>query len=200
MSRLTKILTRPFIQCWEHKSKSLLWIVYIIIGGLLGVVINLINRWICGDMSFQEALYAESLSGTFYTYAIVLISSAIGPVFFNISESRSLHFADIKAYTITICIFVMFFCAIFYSNLENKNSLNLNLSEKNNFVVDWSQLIFFILSVLLAIYAFGLEYLDQHPDKNKDIDSSAEYRKNEEEQVKKLEDTNPTSTRDGIPI
>lgn len=197
---IIKALTRPFKLCLEHKLRSSLWAIYIIFGGLLGVVINLINRWIFGEMSFEEALYAESIGGTFYTYAIVLISAAIGPLFFNISESKTLHFPDIKAFTITICFFVMVFGAVFYSNLEDKVTCNLYLAKECDYSIDWAQLIFFILSVILALYSYGIEYLDKDVEHNKDIDSSAEYIKQEDKEVKKLETANPYSAGDGVII
>lgn len=199
-SLFLKALIRPFQLCLRNKSKSSLWVIYILFGGLLGVVINLINRWICGDMSFQQALYVESMGGTFYTYAIVLISATIGPLFYNISESKVLHYPDIKSFTITICIFVMIFCAIFYSNLENKLSTQVNVFKYTTFSVDWSQVIFFLLAILLALYSFGIEYLDKDLKNNEDIDASAKYRKDEDKRIDKLEHANPTDTGNGVKL
>jgi len=198
--KLCKALTKPFQLCWKNKSKSLLWVIYILLGGLLGVAINLINRWICGEMSFEQVLYVESIGGTFYTYAIVIISATIGPLFFNISESKTIHFADIKSFTITICIFVMVFSAIFYSNLEDNVSNQIDVTACNNLHIDWWQLIFFILSIVIALYSFGLEYLDKDWKQYPEIDSYSEYRESEEKSVDGLEISNPTSAGNGVEL
>lgn len=192
------ILKRPLDLCWQHKSRSLLWGIYIILGGLLGVVINLITRWLCGGMSFQEALYVESVCGTFYTFSIVLISAAIGPLFFNLSETNVLHFPDIKSFTITISFFVMVLCAVFYSTLEDKVSTTLKIASATGFKVDIPQLIFFILAIILALYCLEIEYLDKDPTRNKDIDKNAEYAEDEKKRVVSLENANPQSAGDGV--
>ena len=193
-------LIRPIKLCWAHKSRSVLWGIYIIIGGLLGVVINLITRWMCGGMSFQEALYVESTCGTFYTFSIVLISAAIGPLFFNLSETKILHFPDIKAFTITISFFLMVFCAVFYSTLEDKVSSILKIANASEFNVDIPQLAFFILAVIIALYCLGIEYLDSDPDNNQDVDINGKYWENENKRVLGLETANPQSAGDGVKL
>lgn len=166
----------------------------------MGVVINLIFRWVLGNMSFQEAIYVESLNGTFYTYSIVLISAAIGPLFFNLSQSRVLHFSNIKSFTLTIGIFAMFFCAIFYSHCVKDISSQLVGGSAKEYRIDWWQLGFFILAIVFALYSLGLEYLDEDPKNNKDIDTTASYIAREEETVENLETSNPQATGDGIKL
>ncbi|MDE5757576.1 MAG: hypothetical protein K2H85_03075 [Allobaculum sp.] len=192
------IVKRPLELCRKNKSRSCLWGIYVIFGGLLGVVINLITRWMCGPMSLNEALYVESVCGTFYTFSIVLISAAIGPLVFNLSESRILHFPDIKSFTLTISFFAMVLCAVFYSTLEDKVSTHLKLAASNGYTIDWPQLIFFLIGIIIALYCFGIEYLDRDPEHNKDIDSSAEFRDEADKRVLNLEKANPTNTGSGV--
>lgn len=195
---LIKSIWRPFRLCFKNKSKTVLWAVYVLFGGLLGVVINLISRCVFGGMSFAEAIYIESVGGTFYTYSVVLISATIGPLFFNLSESRVLHFATIKSFTITLCVFVMFFGAIFYSNCVKDVSEQFECDVKKVYSVDWSQLIFFVLAILFALYSLGLEYLEKDCDGNRDLDSAAMYLEKEENTVEDLKMSNPAMTDNGV--
>lgn len=191
---------RPFCLCMKNKPKTILWFIYIIIGGLLGVFINLISRWLFGGMSFQEAIYIESINGTFYTYSIVLVSATIGPLFFKLSETKQLHFPEIKAFTITTCVFIMFFCALFYSNCVKNDSVLLNNTNEITYTIDWAQAFFFILAIGAALYTLGLEYLDRDYEKNRDIDSSAAYREEENESVSHLEEADPQITDNGTKL
>lgn len=198
--KLIKIITRPFILCWQNKPRTILWFIYILLGGLLGVGINLINRCIFGGFSFQEAIYLESINGTFYTYAIVLVSTTIGPLFFNISESKILHYPDIKSFTITFSIFVLIFCAIFYSNSEKEIIGQYTTDTETSFVIDGWQLLFFVVSILIALYSLGLEYLEKDHEHNKDIDANADYKTKEDKDVKGLTESNPTTAGNGVEV
>ena len=197
-NKFLKSIWRPFQLCYQNKSKTILWAIYILFGGLLGVAINLIGRCVFGNMTMMEAIYVESVNGTFYTYSIVLISATIGPLFFNLSESRELHFSTIKTFTITLCVFVMFFCAICYSNCVKDLSVQSGVIMKKGYQVDCAQLFFFVLAIFLALYSLGLEYLEKEPEKNRDIDSTGRYRDEEDKSIRDLKSSNPISTENGV--
>ena len=67
----------PFIVGFKHKVDFFLWGMFVIVAGQLGTIINVVNRTLFQnpDWSFPQALYPDSVFGSFYTYALVLIAS-----------------------------------------------------------------------------------------------------------------------------
>ena len=64
--------------------------------------------------------------------------------------------------------------------------------------MDCAQLIFFVLSIIFALYSLGLEYLEKEPEKNRDIDSTGRYRDEEDKSIRDLKTSNPKSTENGV--
>lgn len=179
---------RPYREL-GHKGNlvaAVLWFVFTIFAAQIGTLVNIIKHVIFHDgrdvpegfeywKSIQESLYLDSKSGSFYTFAIVLVASVLSPLFIQLIEDNEIHFKRPKVFSIVICIFTLFFGGVFFSF----STLDTNVYEGLNnmsFCVDKSQLFFFVFSIIVASYAFALTRMDK--DRNKDIDDYLTDQKN----------------------
>lgn len=175
-----KYLFRPLVELFKeyNRSATVLWFVFTIFAAQIGPLVNIIKHAIfhdgcgvTGDTSFwtavQESLCLDSRYGSFYTFSIVLIASVLSPLFIGLIEEHEIHFKKMKIFAVVVAIFTLFFGGVFYSF----STLNVNTYDflKNaTFSVDKSQTFFFILAILVALYAFGLTRMNK--ENNKDID------------------------------
>lgn len=167
-----KRTSKPLLVIKQQKGLFMLWFLFTIIAGLLGPIINIINNCWFGEkpMEYANAVLLESLSGTFYTFSVVLIASSLGTVLLKMFDLSN-KFLKIKLYYIAICIFPMLIGAVCYSShmrsqtVANQLSKSITAMTDTNVEVDIIQLIFFIIAVIIGIYAFCLQYMSLNPDK-----------------------------------
>lgn len=168
------------------KGTFFLWFLFTIIAGLLGPIINIANNCGFNDMPMVLSILEDSQTGTFYTFSIVLIASAIGSLFLNLLDSSD-TFRKMKLYFMAICIFPLFFGDIYYSSFSQKKKEEFKLAyvshkkavEKEStrgqeiiVVVDKKQLVIFLLSLIISIYAFCLQYMNANKSEFKEIEDS----------------------------
>ena len=169
------------------KGTFFLWFLFTIIAGLLGPIINIANNCGFNEKPMVLSILEDSQTGTFYTFSIVLIASAIGSLFLNLLESSD-TFRKMKLYFMAICIFPLFFGGIYYSSFSQKqkeefrsadvihnNALKTEITKgqnNHNVVVDKKQLVIFILSLIISIYAFCLQYMNVNKSEFKEIEDS----------------------------
>lgn len=195
---------RPYKELFHNGNliAAVLWFIFTIFAAQIGTLVNIIKHVIFHDgqgkpvdfdfwKSVQESIYLDSISGSFYTFAIVLVASVLSPLFIQLIEDKEVHFKRPKVFSIVICIFTLFFGGVFFSF----SSLNPSAYEglKNmNFCIDKSQSFFFGFSILAASYTFALTRMDK--DRNKDIDDYLSDQKkrieilSEEENIETIED------------
>ena len=157
---------RPFLRCWENGFYFSIWSAFTLIGGLLGTLFNLVQRCIIGEYSFQEALYIDSVSGSFYVFSIVLVSSVLAPIFLKFVKDKDIEFKKMKIGFVSVSIFVLIFGSVFYSLFTSKYAVPIPSAKLG---VDWWQLSFFVISILIAVYSFGIKLIDDNPGDNDDI-------------------------------
>ncbi len=158
-------LVGPFLVCFKHGSDFFIWAMFIIVAGQLGTIINIINRFVFQDWTLAEALYPDSATGNFYTYALVLIASLIGPLFTRIKNHNKPMFSTISMVFSTILIFVMILCAVYFSNAsQNIPSLNYDSFKGQKLVFDYKQVIFLGLAIIFAWYAYGFSLMVNHQE------------------------------------
>lgn len=150
----------PFLICFKHGSEFFIWALFVIVAGQLGTIINLINRFVFQGWSFCEALYPDSATGNFYTYALVLIASLIAPIFTRIKNNDKPKFSTISMVFSSILIFAMILCAVFFSNASQTiPSLDYQSFRNVSFVLDTKQFIFVLLAIVFAWYAYGFSLM-----------------------------------------
>lgn len=186
-----------------HKVELFLWFSFVIVAGLLGVIINIIKRWIFDGWDFLVALGPDSAAGSFYTFSLVMISSLIYPLFSRFIKSEKPEYRKIHIVFITILIFTLLFCGIYYSfSTLNQPMEAYDGLHNKNMRIDYSQLFFFVLVIIFSVYSFGLTLIGQHED---ELHLSDDYLEKEQHQVKKLSQQSSSSvssatTPDGTKI
>ena len=132
-----------------------------------------------------------------------MISSLIYPLFSRFIKSEKPEYWKIHIVFITILIFTLLFCGIYYSfsTLNQPMEVYARLHNKN-MRIDYSQLFFFVLVIIFSVYSFGLTLIGQHED---ELHLSDDYLGKEQHQVKKLSKQSSSSissatTPDGTKI
>lgn len=167
------------------KGTFFLWFLFTIIAGLLGPIINIANNCGFNNLPIGISIFEDSRAGTFYTFSIVLIASAIGSLFLNLLDSSD-KFKKMKLYFMALCIFPLFFGGIFYSSFTQKQKEEFkvsclkqyrkqninNASSKIQLVLDQKQFWLLLLALFISIYAFCLEYMNANPTEFDEIRDS----------------------------
>lgn len=154
----------PFLTIRKHKIDFFLWFLFVIFAGQLGTIINLISRVLFGEWDVSHSLYADSIFGNFYTYALVLMASILGPIFIRLIHKNNgkPEFRTIVILFTSILVFLIFFTGIFFSFATQDCAKEYQNTE--GIKIDIKQLIFFVVSILVSIYSFGIERMSEHEE------------------------------------
>lgn len=154
MAKPLRYIIDPFKIIKDNKLEFFIWFVFTILAGQLGIVANIIIRYFSYSLSISQSIYLDSISGSFYTYAIAIAASALGPLFANFIKNRKPEFTSIKIVSIIFVIFFLVLSGIIYAAVQMK-SLS---SQPINFelIIDWPQLIVYILSIFIGLYTYCL--------------------------------------------
>lgn len=190
-----KALFGPIYICKYHKVELFLWIMFVIVAGQLGTIINVIQRVMFDGWSINSAIVPDSISGNFYTFSLVLLASLLGPLFIDFIKDEKPHYRKIGMVFVTILIFAIILCAVFYSfATHNIPNTNYNTLKDSNVSIDWPQLVFYIFALLSALYSYGFSLLGHHEE---EIHLSDEYRTQEEQLKEELSEQILNVTNDG---
>ena len=148
---------KPLSIIWKIKSIFLLWLIFTIVIGLIGVILAI-------SLNFDSTTWIAIMkSGSFYSIGIAMCSSFVSVFLINIIKNRKdILFASYKMVCVGIGIVLMIFMASYYSSLMVGNSHSNKI-----------QYIMYALSLLLCTYSFCVENLEQHYEDYKDLDDSA---------------------------
>lgn len=189
-----KGLIGPFEVCRYHKVDTFIWFMFTLVASQLGTIINVINRVVFMGWDFQVALCPESASGTFYTFALVMISSLLCPLFMSIIRAERPTFNKLRMVFVTILFFLLIMAAVLYAfSTQNIDVCDYSKLKNKDVVPDLLQLAFFIITVLAAIYAFGLTHLPEHKEEYAIL--SDEYQEAENAEVEHMR-TNYSEQKD----
>lgn len=193
-----RALIAPFCMCKEHKLQFFLWVMFIVVASQLGTIISLIQRVIFGNWEIRQALCSDSVSGNFYTFSLVLIASLLAPLFSKIIEDKKYNYRSIGIVFTTILIFSLIFCAVFFaSSTHDITFQDYRKIASKDIDVDWYQLGFFVLTILLAWYSFGFSKLIYHEDILNLADNKIYNFKKENKDVEDLSYAAAEQTEDG---
>ena len=178
-----------------------MWGMFIVVAGQLGTIINVVNRTLFKNpnWTFAQALYPDSVFGSFYTYALVLIASLIAPLFTRIKNGKEPQFRSMTIVFTTLLIFCLILCAVFFSFASQEiRSVKYEDFEPLKMCVDVKQLFFFLMSIVLAWYAFGLSLMAQNNEGKEWNDDK--YLEEEQEKVEEIDEKSTEVTDDGNDI
>lgn len=169
---------------------------FVIVAGQLGTIINIIQRTVFDNWQIEKAFIPDSVSGNFYTFSLVLLASLLGPLFIDFIKDEKPHYRKIGMVFVTILIFTIILCAVFYSfATHNISNVDYNNLKNTDICVDVPQLIFYIFALLFAWYYFGYSLLAHH---ERDIHlSDEEYREREESEKENLSEQASSVKDDG---
>ncbi|EDJ4460224.1 hypothetical protein GE645_22280, partial [Salmonella enterica] len=103
---LKKSLSYPFDAIRKNKREFFIWIVFTVVCGQMGIIANIIIRYYSHSIPLDQSIYIEGSSGSFYTFSIALIASALGPMFVTFFSSK-LEFKTIKIISIILLIILL---------------------------------------------------------------------------------------------
>ena len=185
----------PFIVCFNHKIEFFLWVRFVFVAGQLGTIINVVNRTLFHDWTISQALYPDSVSGSFYTYALVLIASLIVPLFTRIRNNKEPGFRSMSVVLMTLLIFALVLSAVFFSFASQEiRSVRYEDFKALKLDIDIKQLVFFIMAVIFAWYAFGLSLMADNNEGN-ELDDT--YLKQEQNDLGDIEERSADIKTDG---
>ena len=188
MKERLKYYFAPFKIICEHWMEFLLWLVFVIIAGQLGTLINIVSRCIFNNMSISQSLLSDSSSGNFYTFSLVMISSLVGTFFIRLLVPAMPEHRRIIVPFVAVSFIIMLFSAVFFSFQTNQSvGIDYKGVKPADISIDWWQLGAFLISVFIAVYAFGLERLHKHREYNE----MTEYHNREKENVDNLINREP---------
>lgn len=184
---------RPLKTAYKNLPIFLIWFLFTLLLGQLGIICNIIIRYINGSYSFYQTIYLDSINGSFYTYSIALIAAALGPLFIDLISNLNSEFKIIKVFTIIISMLTLVFASVFYTSTQSKNTI-LDI-EGLVLGIDGWQLGFLVFSVFISIYAYSVLRLDLN---SRDFDDMKDknYAENDDKEVVKLSNKSSLITDD----
>lgn len=191
-----KALLCPFLVSFHHLTETFIWAMFVIVAGLLGTFINIIKRSVFLDWDISVALIPDSVSGTFYTFSLVLISSLLAPIFVSYSKDEKPNYQHISVILVTLMVFVMIFCAVFYSFAASDTLTPIDYSKltSENVSIDGWQFLFFVVAIIFAFYCHGFSLLKYHDE---ELKMSAEYFCKENQEKERMAEKTADITSDG---
>ncbi|WET41681.1 hypothetical protein [Citrobacter enshiensis] len=149
---LKKSFSYPFDAIRKNKREFFIWIVFTVICGQMGIIANIIIRYYSHSIPLDQSIYIEGSSGSFYTFSIALIASALGPMFVTFFSSK-LEFKTIKIISIILLIILLQLSGIIYAATQSKD---LILPNSNDLTFGLTQPIIYVISIVLVGYTFGV--------------------------------------------
>ncbi|SDD32210.1 hypothetical protein [Williamwhitmania taraxaci] len=186
MKNAIRLLKDPLSVITDNRSEFTIWFLFTIVTGQIGIIANMIIRHYTYSTSISESIFVDSQNGSFYTFSIALVASLLGPLFINLLNSSKFSFKTLKIYTIIFSIFFLFFAGIVYAVIQSKNGFeNKNLVLK----IDWTQLLMYILALIIVIYGYCIIRLENDPLKYKFIDDPLFNEKDDEDVNERIEES-----------
>lgn len=181
MSKLVKSISDPFQIFKVEKQKSALWFLFTVICGLLGIVMNVWSHLGPG-VGLYKAVLQEFSVNSFYTYSIVLLTCTAGSLFMKIDTDKMVTYTTIKEWLLIILGAFVFAGAFLCQSRDKLPGFN------------WFQLVYFVLTILMAVYGFCVINMDRHPELFVEIQDS--ITQEEAEGIKEMIDKMSTVTTD----
>lgn len=148
---------KPLSVISKIESQFILWLIFTILIGLSGVIMSISLN------PSQETWLAIMKSGSLYNIAIAMCSSFVSVFLSNIIKHRDdVVFASYKMVCVGIGILFMLLMSGYYSSLMT--------GKAHSHIIQYTM---YSLSILLCIYSFCIENMEQYYDDYKDLDDKA---------------------------
>lgn len=151
MSRFSKRLVYPFKFFGVETQQASIWFLFTIICGLIGIGMNVWSH-LGEDVKLYRAILQEFTVNSFFTYSIVLLTCTAGTLFMKMDKERLVTYKTIKIWLLIILGGFVFVGALLCQSRDKLPGYN------------WWQLVYFILTIVFAVYGFCVVNMDRHPD------------------------------------
>ena len=166
MYRPLQYIIDPFKVIKDDKLEFFIWFVFTILAGQLGILANIIIRYFSHEIPVSQSIYLDSAAGSFYTYAIAIAASALGPLFASFIKNKKPEFTSLKIVSIILVIFFLVLSGIIYAAVQMKSMSSEYISF--DLVLDLPQFTVYILAIFIGLYTYcllkisspGYEHLD----------------------------------------
>lgn len=178
MKRFCSYLFDPLRVITTNKADFFILIAFTVIFGQFGIIVNFILRLFLTSNTFQQSMYLESNSGSFYTFAIALVASCLSPIVTNFLDKEKLKFSSIKVVTTVLAFIFLFFSGIIYATTQVKQLQPLKFV---NFSIDWPQITVYFIAMVFMVYSYCIMKIDYPKFRHLENES---FDKEDDERVK----------------
>lgn len=190
IGRAIVMLIEPFVTVYQNLYTLFLWLLFSIIAGLLGPLLNII-RYCYMDGSghpILKSIYQDSFYGSFYTFAVVLTASLLGNLLIKWKDDYKQNFRRIKVFAASISIFLVMIGSVCFCFATLSNGDTIEEFNYETLKVDWVQLVLFVLAILLAVYCQGVNMMDQNPNEHDNANEAEAIIKDRQQGMQKAVD------------
>jgi hypothetical protein len=157
-NKLWHLVKEPYRIVGEKKSEFAIWVLFTIVSGQIGILFNIVARSYSNNTPITHSILIDSINGNFYTYAIALSASILGPLFINFINSKELKFKTLKIFTIIITIFFLMFSGVIYSAVQSNYHSTFDIVKTQ---IDWTQFIVYIIAIVIVSYGYCILRLEK---------------------------------------
>ena len=192
--KLIDYLQKPFLVVKKKRTAFTLWVLSTLIAGNFGLVFNIIIRSNMNGLSPLDSLNQDLKVGSLFLFSIVLLASSFGSVLIDFVSKNDKDFTKPKVIWLCVTVIIWILCGVEYASYM---SAQLPPIKSNNSMNVW-QLIFFVVSIVLSIYAYCLVIMEA---KDPDFASiSDNYERIEERNIEQMTQSQEGLTNDGEEI
>lgn len=185
---------KPFLVVKKKRTAFTLWVLSTLIAGNFGLVFNIIIRGNMNGLSPLDSLNQDLKVGSLFLFSIVLLASSFGSVLIDFVSKNDKDFTKPKVIWLCLTVIIWILCGVEYASYM---SAQLPPIKSSNSVNVW-QLIFFVVSIVLSIYAYCLVVMEA---KDPDFASiSDNYERIEERNIEQMAQSQEGLTSDGEEI
>ncbi|QTL35126.1 hypothetical protein [Pseudoalteromonas viridis] len=115
---------------------------------------NIIIRYFSHSIPVSQSIYLDSAAGSFYTYAIAIAASALGPLFASFIKNKKPEFTSLKIVSIILVIFFLVLSGVIYAAVQIKSLTSEILTF--DLVLDVPQFSIYVLAIFIGLYTYCL--------------------------------------------
>ena len=167
-------IIKPFKIIKQIKPVFLLFIIISLIIGQIGIIGSITLGGTETSLSMRELLIFNLDAGNLYTFSIALIATSFNQYFIDFLIEEEVLFKKYKIILAVVSIALIIFMTLFYS-VHQLHSLENSLIKAENtipksLILDWTQIIFYFICLILSIYMFCVNFLKLDPESYIEID------------------------------
>lgn len=154
--RFLEYLYRPFLVIRKKKTAFTLWAISTLIAGNFGLVFNMFIRNYMNNIGAEASLDMDLKGGSLFLFSIVLLASSFGSVLIDFVSKEDRDFKQPKTIWFIITVLLWGVSGVAYACFMSAQLEPINKDVSGDI---W-QWIFFILSIVLSVYAYCLVVME----------------------------------------